>query len=89
MDSFEQFEEKSLPPKEALYSKLTKSHVSDEDYEHAKKVWDAFECENLGITTISTYSQTLFYLQTCLKTSGEHVLNTTALTLHTTTQALA
>ena len=48
MNSFERFNETSLPPKEAFYSSLTKSGISDEDYEHAKKVWEAFECENLG-----------------------------------------
>ena len=35
MDSFERFNVESLPPKKAFYSKLTKSHISDEDYEHA------------------------------------------------------
>ena len=48
MDSFEKFNETSLPPKEAFYSKLTDSHISDDDYEHAKKVWKAYECETLG-----------------------------------------
>ena len=48
MDSFERFNETSLPPKEAFYSTLTDSHISDEDYEHAKKVWEAYECETLG-----------------------------------------
>ena len=43
MDSVERFEEKKLPPKEAFYSSLNDNHISDEDYEHAKKVWDAFE----------------------------------------------
>ena len=48
MDSFEKFNETSLPPKEVFYSKLTDSHISDDDYEHAKKVWKAYECEKLG-----------------------------------------
>ena len=48
MDSFEKFNETSLPPKEAFYSKLTDTHISDDDYEHAKKVWKAYECETLG-----------------------------------------
>ena len=48
MDSFEKFNEPSLPPKEAFYSKLRKSGISDEDYVHAKQVWEAFGCENLG-----------------------------------------
>ena len=48
MDSFEKFNEASLPPKEVFYSKRTDSHISDDDYEHAKKVWKAFKCETLG-----------------------------------------
>ena len=43
MNSFERFNETSLPPKEAFYSTLTDSHIS----EHAKKVWEAFECKTL------------------------------------------
>ena len=48
VNSFERFNETSLPPKEAFYSTLTDSHISEEDYEHAKKVWEAYECETLG-----------------------------------------
>ena len=32
MNSFERFNETSLPPKEAFYSTLTDSHISEEDY---------------------------------------------------------
>ena len=35
MDTFEKFEEKSLQPKEAFYSKLKKEDITDEVYEHA------------------------------------------------------
>ena len=35
--SFDKFRDKQLPPKEAFYSNLTKEHISDEDYERAKK----------------------------------------------------
>jgi hypothetical protein len=48
MDSFARFEETELPPKEAFYSKLTNEGISDEKYEHAQQVWDAFECETMG-----------------------------------------
>ena len=41
------YQETSLPRKELFYSKLTQSHISDQDYEHAQKVWDAFECQSL------------------------------------------
>ena len=47
MDSIERFKETTLPPKESFYSSLNDEHISDEDYEHAKKVWDAFEMKTL------------------------------------------
>ncbi len=36
-----------LPPKEAFYSQLTNSHITDEDYEHAQKVWSTFNCKTM------------------------------------------
>ena len=47
MDSLELFEETKLPPKEAFYSNLKNEGISDEDYTHAKKVWDVFEMKYL------------------------------------------
>ena len=47
MDSMERFEENKLPPKEAFYSRLTGEGISNEDYEHAKKVWEVFEIEHM------------------------------------------
>ena len=35
----------SLPPKECFHSELYNEDISDEEYEHARKVWDHFECE--------------------------------------------
>ena len=46
--SFDKFRERQLPPKEAFYSNLTKEHISDEDYERAKKIWEHFGIRNLG-----------------------------------------
>ena len=48
MDSFEKFNQKELPTKEDFYSILNDQHISDEDYQHAKKVWNAFKCKNMG-----------------------------------------
>ena len=48
MDSVDRFAEAQLPPKEAFYNDLTKTHVSDQDYEFAQEVWRAFECRHLG-----------------------------------------
>ena len=48
MSGIEKFEENMLPPKEKLFSKLNDCGVSDEDYDHAKKVWKEFEVKNMG-----------------------------------------
>jgi hypothetical protein len=38
------FNETELPPKEAFYSKLYDEEVSEEDYQHAVKIWKTFKC---------------------------------------------
>ena len=48
MDSWEKFDETTLPPKEAFYSNLNLEDISDEDYKHAQKVWDVFKINDLG-----------------------------------------
>ena len=48
MDSWEKFDETTLPPKESFYSNLNLEDISDEDYAHAQKVWDVFEINNWG-----------------------------------------
>ena len=47
MDSLERLDNTKLPPKEAFYSKLTGEGISNEDYEHAKKVWEVFDMKTL------------------------------------------
>ena len=47
MDSLERFKESKLPPRESFYSRLTSEHISDEDYQHAQKVWRIFEMKTL------------------------------------------
>ena len=48
MDNWEKFDETTLPPKEAFYSKLNLKGISNEDYSHAQKVWEVFGIRNRG-----------------------------------------
>ena len=48
MSSWGKFEESQLPPIEAFYSNLNMSNVSEDDYQHAQKVWKEFGIRNLG-----------------------------------------
>ena len=48
MDSLHRFEETNLPEKEHFYSKLNDEHITDDEHEHAKKVWETFGCKTLG-----------------------------------------
>ena len=47
MNSSEKLKETKLRPKEAFYSRLNDEGISDEDYQHARKVWETFEMKNL------------------------------------------
>ena len=48
MDSFEQFQEPQLPPKDAFYSSLTEEYISEIDYTHAQRVFNHFDMTDLG-----------------------------------------
>ena len=48
MDSWGKIDETTVRSKEAFYSNLNLEDISDEDYAHARKVWDVFEVKNLG-----------------------------------------
>ena len=48
MDSWERFNETSLPDKEAFYSNLNLEDITDVDYKHAKIVFKYFINKNLG-----------------------------------------
>ena len=48
MDSFERFAEVELPPIEGFYSKLYDAPITSTEYEHAKNVWNKFNCQNIG-----------------------------------------
>ena len=48
MNNWKRFQEESLSDKESFYSELNKEHITDENYEHAQKVYDTFKIKNLG-----------------------------------------
>ena len=48
MDSWERFNETSLPSKEDFYSNLNVENIDDTDYRHVNRVFKRFELENLG-----------------------------------------
>ena len=48
MDSWERFNETSLPDKETFYSDLNMEDITDVDYKHAKIVFKNLINENLG-----------------------------------------
>ena len=48
MDSWEKFDETTLPPKESFYSNLNLEDFSDGDDTHSQKVREAFKIKNHG-----------------------------------------
>ena len=48
MNSWERFDEASLPDKEAFYSNLSMEDIRDVDYRHAKRVFKSVNNNNLG-----------------------------------------
>ena len=47
MDGWKKFEETSLPPKDAFYSRFNMKGISDQDYKHAQLVWNTMEKKTL------------------------------------------
>ena len=74
MTGVQSLREQSLPPKEEFASLLgagvisdsdaiiTPSHISDEDYHHAQKVFEAFGCESLADYTELYYKSDVLLL---------------------------
>ena len=48
MDSFEKFNNRELSTKDQFYSILNDEHITDDEYDHAKKVWDTFYIKTMG-----------------------------------------
>ena len=58
--NYEVFNETFLPPKEAFYSKLSMSGITNREYKHAKRVWRKFKCKTFrDYTTLYCVCDTL------------------------------
>ena len=48
MDSWERFNETSLPNQEYFYSNLRLEGISNKDHNHGQNVWNTFNMKNLA-----------------------------------------
>ena len=48
MDSFEKLNEKELPTEDQFYSILNDQHITDDEYNHTKEVWNTFMIKTMG-----------------------------------------
>lgn len=78
LDSWEKLDYTQLPSKEDFYSKLNEEHITDEDYQHAQRVWSIFEMKTLRFY-LETYLQNdvlltadiiINFRKTCMKIYG-------------------
>ena len=77
MESWERFNETSLPSKKDFYSELTLEDISDKDYEHAQKVFkkyckDMSDYHNLYVQTDTLLLADVFeiFRESCIKRYG-------------------
>ena len=74
MDSWERFDETSLPDKEAFYSSLTMEDVTDLDHRHAKRVFKKLSNNNLRDIMICMFKVIHCYLKMYLEILETNVL---------------
>ena len=74
VSSIDILKETKLPSKDLFYSKLYDEHISDEDYQHAIKVWKSFNCKTKDYHYLYLKSDVLLladvfenFRKTCLK----------------------
>ena len=48
MDSFEKFNQTELPANEHFYSIINGQHITNDEYDHARKVWKALKIKTMG-----------------------------------------
>ena len=78
MDSWQRFDETSLPDKEAFYSNLNMEDITDVDYRHGKTVFEYLINKNLGdYHDLYVQSDTLLLadvFETCIKKYMKSIL---------------
>lgn len=47
IDTLNKLRINKLPDKKYFFSKLTETHITDEDYSHAQRIWNIFKIQNL------------------------------------------
>ena len=83
MTDFSKLSAISLPKKEEFFSQLSRSGISDKDYTHAQKVWNAFNCKTmrdyhdlyLKTNTLLLADVMTEFRRTCEKAYGLEALN--------------
>ena len=73
MNSWERFDETSLPDKKYFYSELNLEGITDKDYSHAQKVFEEF-CTDIGDIMICMFNVIHYCLQMFSKNLETHVL---------------
>lgn len=72
MNSFDRLNDSQLSSKDVFFSDLTNTHISNGEYEHAKKVWETFKCETVG--DYSDLYLKLIFLALLEKFAQKHML---------------
>jgi hypothetical protein len=78
MNTYDKMNSTCLPSRDEFYNKLNDKHISDKEYEHAKKVWDVFKCKtfrdyhNLHLKIDALLLSEVFenFRNTCLKNTN-------------------
>ena len=77
MDCFEKFNQTELPTKEQFYSVLNDQHITNGEYNHARKVWETFNVKTMGeYHDPCLKSDVLLLADACSKASERPACNT-------------
>ena len=76
MDCFEKFDQTELSTKKQFYSVLNSQHITNVEYDHARKVWGTFNLKIWVNTMTYTLRVICFCWLVCSKASERPVCNT-------------